>query len=122
MQRSTLTWGLAGPITVDAETRANQRPLPRPAAPFCRPRPCCAALRPPRRNRFQLAHPVTLFPRVMAVSRPAANIARAGRGNIGEVAICAQLPRRRSSTKRRFPTFRNPRPKPDVILVAAGCS
>src|SRR5690242_5779182 len=82
MQTITLTWGLAEPITVDAETRPNQRRLPRPAAPFCRPRPCCAALRPARRNRFQLAQPVTPFPRVMAVSRPAANIARAGRVTI----------------------------------------
>jgi hypothetical protein len=82
MQTITLTWGLAEPITVDAETRPNQRRLPRPAAPFCRPRPCCAALRPPPPNRFQLARPVTPFPQVMAVSRPAATIPKAGRVTI----------------------------------------
>ena len=62
--------------------RRNQRGLPRPAVPLCRPRPCCPALRSPRPNRFQLAHPVTPFPRVMTVSRPAATIPRAGRVTI----------------------------------------
>ena len=79
-----LMLGLAGPITVDAETPpepAAVRATGGAALPPPKPRRCCAALCQPRPKGFQSAHPVTPFPRGMAVTRPA-TIPRAGRVTI----------------------------------------